>query len=81
MAPPELPFVEFIPHAAFKEDMRAQRRERALEGEHIPLLESWQSLEAQTRLVPLAEVYVSRVAFHLVLFPFEFHHPQTRTDR
>ena len=22
MAPPELPFVEFIPHAAFKEDMR-----------------------------------------------------------
>jgi len=23
MTPPELPFVEFIPHAAFKEDMRS----------------------------------------------------------
>ena len=31
MTPPELPFVEFIPHAAFKEDMRSGGRERIAE--------------------------------------------------
>ena len=47
---PRTPLCRIYPPCSIQ-GRHAQRRERALEGEHIPLLESWHSLGSTTRLV------------------------------
>ncbi len=47
---PRTPLCRIYPPCSIQ-GRHAQRRERALEGEHIPLLKSWHSLGSTTRLV------------------------------